>query len=383
MGKNVWIWEPMISADKLYERWTGIHGHEEELARLIDASGDPFRDDNVPIAYRVHKVLRAEGKGIVSYCEECIPEKGERYYSPYITNLQGDETYYDFRNVAFLMSQITEYEKNRPELFYQVIENPDEAWASTAPLHPGLQTISAYEAIRRLKITPIELVDILNGIEHCDENGYRIRLQRLITTKESSFREYGLNDPYFCEEDLANVKIYQCDFDKYCEQWEPQIYAGYDSEENNYDVREMNSELLRLKQENMEQKKKIVEQQKKINELEAQLDAPRGFSHEKRTDAANEARAKNKLAVWKDIFPRMVRVYARMEQGRTYIKKDVAELFQDEGVDVSISKAGKITDAGLDYFWKLFTNSGRPIADLSKCGSPDVNAATTTDPRST
>lgn len=376
MGKNVWIWEPMISADKLYERWTGIHGHEEELARLIDASGDPFRDDNVPIAYRVHKVLRAEGKGIVSYCEECIPEKGERYYSPYITNLQGDETYYDFRNVAFLMSQITEYEKNRPELFYQVIENPDEAWASTAPLHPGLQTISAYEAIRRLKITPIELVDILNGIEHYDENGYRIGLQRLITTKESSFREYDMNDPYFCEADLVHVKIYQCDFDKYCEQWGIGSQAISCSEDTNNAIRERDAKILRLEQ-------KCEEQQKIIGQLEAQLSAPCGFSYEKRTDAANDARQDKSLATWKEAFPRMVRVYARMEQGRTYTRKEVAELFQDESMDVSISKAGKITDARLNYFWKLFTNSGRPIADLSKCGSPDVNAATTTDPRST
>lgn len=101
---------------------------------------------------------------------------------------------------------------------------------------------------------------------------------------------------------------------------------------------------------------------------------------QKRTGAANDARQGNKLAVWKELFPCMVRIYARMEQGRTYTRKEVAELFQGEGVDVSISKAGKITDAGLDYFWKLFTNSGRPLADLSKCGSPDVSAATTTDP---
>lgn len=101
------------------------------------------------------------------------------------------------------------------------------------------------------------------------------------------------------------------------------------------------------------------------------------------TLAALEARQENKLAVWKELFPCMVRIYAHMEQGRTYTRKEVAELFQGEGVDVSISKAGKITDARLDYFWKLFTNSGRPIADLSKCGSPDVSAATLADPLST
>lgn len=370
MGKNVWIWEPMISADKLYERWTGIHGHEEELAKLIDSAGDPFRDDTLPIAYRVLKVLDANEKGIASYCEECIPANGEKYHSPYSVHYGGDETYYEFRGVAFLRSQIMEYEKNHPELFYKVIENPDAAWETSTPLHPGLRTISAYEVIRKLRITPIELVDILNGIEFYDDYGNPTRVQRLITTNENGFRNFTYNEPYFTEDMLEKVEIYQRDFDKYCEQWGPQIQALSDSEEINDVVREMRAELLRLKQEN-------AEQQKKIRELEAQLSAPAPISN--KTERASEAKQEKALEGWKAAFPCMVRVYARMEQGRTYQKKEMAELFAAEGVNLKANREGRITDERLRYFCQAFTDSGRPISDLTKCGLPDESAATITD----
>lgn len=266
MGKNVWIWEPMISADKLYERWTGIHGHKEEMARLIDASGDPFRADNIPIAYRVHKVLDAAEKGIVSYCEECLPTGGEKYYSPYKVHYQGYETYYDFGGIAFKKSQIIEYEKSKPELFYEVVENPDEVWAANPPLHAGLETISAHEAIRRLGITPIELVDILNGETWYDDEGNVTKYRRLISTSESSFREYSLSEPYFTESGLRHVKIYLRDFYKYCEEWGIEAQGVSSSEEINTTLREKDAELRRLKWE-------CAEQQKKIGELEAQLAA--------------------------------------------------------------------------------------------------------------
>lgn len=134
------------------------------------------------------------------------------------------------------------------------------------------------------------------------------------------------------------------------------------------------TEINRLKQE-------CAEKQTTIQELEAQLAAPRGISHEKRTDAANDARQDKSLAMWKATFPCMVRVYARMEPGRQYTRKEVATLFEAEGVEVRINKEGKPTGAMFGYFWQVFTNSGLPIDDLSNCRwSPDVSAATTTDP---
>lgn len=225
MGKRVEIREPMISANKLYERWTGIHGHEEELARLIDASGDPFRANDIPIAYVVHKVLDAGKDGIISICSECIPTKGEKYYSPYHTNYHGSECYYDFEGIAFLKSQIVEYEKRNRELFYRVIENYDEIWDRANPdkgngvLHPGLATLSAYEIINRFKITPIELVDILNGVSVYDDHNEYITTKRLVTTDEGNFRAHTFSEPYFTENDIENVKIYQLDFDRYCKEW--------------------------------------------------------------------------------------------------------------------------------------------------------------------
>lgn len=98
-----------------------------------------------------------------------------------------------------------------------------------------------------------------------------------------------------------------------------------------------------------------------------------------RTHKATDARVRKTEERWKELSPLMVRIYARMEKGRQYQKKEVAELFKAEGVELNVGKSGRITDARLDYFWQTFTNSGRPISDLTKCGLADANAATSTD----
>lgn len=98
-----------------------------------------------------------------------------------------------------------------------------------------------------------------------------------------------------------------------------------------------------------------------------------------RTHKATDARVRKTEERWKELSPLMVRIYARMEKGRQYQKKEVAELFKAEGVELNVGKSGRITDVRLDYFWQTFTNSGRPISDLTKCGQPDASAPPSTD----
>ena len=103
------------------------------------------------------------------------------------------------------------------------------------PLHAGLATLTANEVINRLKITPIDLVDILNGVDIYDDYGNIVNRQRLITTDEGHFRAHTFSEPYFTEEMLKKVKIYQLKFDQYCDEWEiqpssnPAIRASFSS----------------------------------------------------------------------------------------------------------------------------------------------------------
>lgn len=150
MGETVKILEPMISAEKVYERWTGIHGHREDIASLINESISPDRQAGIPITYRVYKVLDTGNGEIMTICSDCTRNSFEKNV-PYRCDISGDELIFDFTGIAFIKSQILEYEKTRPELFYKVIENPDDAWKesllhkSTEALHQDLQTCSTEE----------------------------------------------------------------------------------------------------------------------------------------------------------------------------------------------------------------------------------------------
>ncbi|RRD69500.1 MULTISPECIES: hypothetical protein [unclassified Desulfovibrio] len=224
MGKYIEIREPMISAEKVLERWPGML--EKELADIIDSFGDPFSTLTFPMPYIVHKVLDSGTGIIISECTECKPEPREKYFSPYRTHYQGCNVIYDFSGIAFKLSQIVMYEKEKPKLSYNLITNPDEAWGRAEDvLHAGLATISANEVIARLEITPIDLVDILNGVPIKDAYNNYIETKRLITTDEEGFRAHTYNEPYFTVESLKRVKVHQVDFDRYCEKWEGREHA--------------------------------------------------------------------------------------------------------------------------------------------------------------
>lgn len=228
MGKYIEIREPMISAEKILERWPGML--EKELADIIDSFGDPFSTLTFPMPYIVHKVLDSGTGIIISECTECKPEPKEKYFSPYRTHYQGCNVLYDFSGIAFKLSQIVRYEKEKPKLSYNLITNPDEAWGKAVEdvLHAGLATISANEVITRLGITPIDLVDILNGVPIKDAHNNYIETKRLTTTDEEGFRAHTYNEPYFTVEFLKRVKVYQVDFDRYCEKWEVREHAQSD-----------------------------------------------------------------------------------------------------------------------------------------------------------
>ena len=197
MGNYVEIREPMISADKVYDRWPGMHGHEYELASLIDSSGDPFAADGIPAAYCVHKVLDAGSGVIISECSECKPGKGEKYSPPYRTHYQGNDVLYDFTGIAFKLAEIIEYEKDKPKLFFKVVANPDEAWNTGQPVI-GDEEIQVDKLRKALMMSPQGFVDFLN----C-----RTMDNRLITSWEESFREASIHSPYFTREDIQNENL--------------------------------------------------------------------------------------------------------------------------------------------------------------------------------
>jgi hypothetical protein len=224
MGKFVEIREPMIYAESVYKRWTGIHGYRHELANLIDNSGL----DGIPTAYIVKKVLDCGNDEIITECIEC--DTWILGQPPcYENHIWNNEENYDFSNIAYILSEILEYEESNPKLLYEVVEDHEKAWSNnknmqttTTILHAGLITISSDEVIAHLRITPIDFVDILNGYKVNDDHGNFIAEKRLRTVDEEAFREYknsGWNDDFFKIKDIENVRIYQVDFERYCQDW--------------------------------------------------------------------------------------------------------------------------------------------------------------------
>jgi hypothetical protein len=121
MAEYVEIREPMISADKVLERWPGML--DREMGAMIDA--DLFED--LPAAYRVDKVLSDGKGGTIAKCTRC--ETRGNYW----VGQQGSDTIYDFTGIAFRLAEIVEHEKKNPDLFYKVVTNLDEAWSSGPP----------------------------------------------------------------------------------------------------------------------------------------------------------------------------------------------------------------------------------------------------------
>lgn len=129
----------------------------------------------------------------------------------------------------FLVEDVVRCESKHPEYTGNVtleslglLQASTPEMANEAPIHAGLITISADEAIKHLGTTPIEMVDILNGYNVCDDYNNCIGTKRLVTVDEEAFREHansGWNEKFFNMKSLGNVKIYQVDFDRYCEEW--------------------------------------------------------------------------------------------------------------------------------------------------------------------
>lgn len=152
------------------------------------------------------------------------------------------------------------------------------------PLHAGLATLTANEVINRLKITPIDMVDILNGINIYDDYNNIVDRRRLVTTDEGRFRAHTYSEPYFTEEMLKNVKIYQLKFDQYCDEWgiqpsskakkadtsalESQLAEAKKQLEDVEGVRRWNKQFLTERE---ELRKSLEEKDARIAGLESQL----------------------------------------------------------------------------------------------------------------
>jgi len=209
MGKYVEIREPMISADKVYARWPGIHGHEYEMAKLIDLSSDFLAPDDTPIAYSVQKILEDGNGGIIAECTTFDPSGEEKYYPPYRTHHQGSNIIYDFSDIAFKLSEIIKYESNNPKLLFNVITDIDKAWNPSEYIDKYLPI----EDIRKyLRLSPYQFIRFLND----DSNP-----NRLITSWEEGFTARLLDGgyggghvPYFEIEDLSNegLRVHSLDW---------------------------------------------------------------------------------------------------------------------------------------------------------------------------
>lgn len=92
--------------------------------------------------------------------------------------------------------------------------------------------------------------------------------------------------------------------------------------------------------------------------------------HQLRTTKATTTRIASQIVCWKDaFFPAMIRIYSAMDKDKMYTKKEVARLFENEGLQIKANKRGIITDTKIDYFWRMFTSGGRPLENLSTFGS--------------
>lgn len=81
-----------------------------------------------------------------------------------------------------------------------------------------------------------------------------------------------------------------------------------------------------------------------------------------RTSKATNTRVESQIIHWKGVyFPAMVRIYSTMDKDKKYTKKEVAHLFEKEGLQIKVSKRGIITDAKIDYFWRMFISERRPL----------------------
>ena len=263
MSAFIEIKEPMISADNLLKRWPGIL--ESELAGMIDRSSDLF--ENLPTAYRVHKVLNDGRGGIITKCVPC-GEKGNYYI-----NYQGNDTCYNFTGIAFILNEISKYEDDNPKLLYQVVTNPDEAWNSSKQVD---EYLPIEEVRKSLQLSPYQFVRFLND----DSNS-----NRLITSWEEGFIAKlmdggygGGHVPFFSIEDLSNtdLRVHHLDWKEFQQQSMQGERDILDSEGISFptateDTRNSEPQSAEIQKESEVSKDLIAEKDARINELEAQV----------------------------------------------------------------------------------------------------------------
>ena len=195
----------------------------------------------------------------------------------------------------------------------QAIESSDGE-----PLHAGLATLTAKEVINRLKITPFDMVDILNGINIYDDNNNFVSRRRLVTTDEERFWAHTYSEPYFTEEMLKNVKVYQLNFDQYCDDCGIQP----SSKTEKADTSDLEPQLAeaqkhiealeqwnkRLNEQNKKLRPELAEKNSRIAELESQLAIFAENKGKRDNSAATIGKLRKDLQRWKTAFP--LAVYA-------------------------------------------------------------------------
>lgn len=281
MGKYVEIREPMISADKVYSRWPGIHGHEYELAKLIDLSSDLFAPDDTPIAYSVQKILEDGTGGIIVECTTFDPCSEEKYYPPYRTYHQGSNLTYDFSDIAFKLSEIVKYENNNPKLLFNVITNIDKTWNPSEYTDEYLRI----EDIRKfLQLSPYQFISFLND----DSNP-----NRLITSWEEGFTARLMNGgyggghvPFFAIEDLSNedLRVHSLDWKDFQQREKknitPQSKENISSTNGDIDTISVESKLIETQKELKSLRDQLSEAQILIAELKDSPSKEIDFSNE-------------------------------------------------------------------------------------------------------
>lgn len=271
-GKFVFTEHQLIAKKDLYERWVGAI--DEEIAKHFNEG-----------ELRVYEHYKGPINGIIW----CKPG-GIYYQDRHDYSNPGAYDYNDDSCDYFLVEDVVHRETEHPEYIGNVTPESlgltqanSQEDIECAPLHPGLETISANQAIKLLEITPIDMVDILNGVNIYDGYNNIVDTRRLVTTDEGHFRAHTYSEPYFTEEMLKNVKIYQLNFDQYRNEWgiqpssktekadtsdlESQLAEAQKQLEELEGVRRWNKQFLTERE---ELRKSLKEKDARIEELETQ-----------------------------------------------------------------------------------------------------------------
>lgn len=263
----------LLPKEDLYKRWIGATP-EEVAAHFEKGELQAYARYKGPI----NGVIWCK-PGYISY-RDC-----QDYLNPSLSEFHDE--YCDY----FLLQNVNQCEFAHPEYIGDVtleglgLGQPQYSFeAEGNPLHAGLATITADEAIKHLEITPIELIDELNGYQIFNDEGHAIDYRRLVTVNEEGFREYadsGFNEPFFNMRSLSSVKIYKIDLDRYCEKWEMQGRVVSDREdtaalesllaETQSQVESLRQWNQRLNEQNQKLQKDVQEKDSSISKLENDL----------------------------------------------------------------------------------------------------------------